>query len=172
MKTHILTSLELLSMRYPARKRNILTPVINLSDEEWRQVIDYVSVSNLGRVKKLYQAKQGQTIERLYKLQVYNGHLYTQFAESINRKYRKVARIVLMAFKPQDDYKGKYALFVDCNPLNCHIDNLRWASLEEIHVYLGIIIWVTVNLEQNTSYQLLGLTVKRVIEQGTYHQNK
>jgi len=136
MSEIVLTTIELLAMRFPRRKSNSQLPVNNIKGEEWKQLIDYVHVSNLGRVKKSFQDKRGKEIEHLYRTQIYNGHLYVQYQESIDRKFRKVGRIILMAFKPLENYNGQYILFKDCNPLNCALDNLQWASLQEIHQHL------------------------------------
>jgi hypothetical protein len=134
MKEEItLTSVELLAIRYPARKKTHSLAVNIIDGEIWQPVTDKLYVSDIGRVKKIYQNKKGQEIAHLYRTHIYNGHLYVQ---SIDIKSRKLSRIVLTAFKPLDDYTDLYALHEDCNPLNCQLSNLRWATLKEIHQHL------------------------------------
>jgi hypothetical protein len=89
--------------------------------EFWKTVVGHPAyqVSNRGRVMSF---KTGHP--RILTGSV-NSTGYRQF--KINGKVMSVARLVAMAFLPNPEGLAEVD-HVDRNPLNNHVDNLRWAS--------------------------------------------
>jgi hypothetical protein len=84
---------------------------------EWKAFGSYF-VSNEGKVKRN---------EKELKPQIVNGYHYIGLSENGKHKTYLVHRLVLILFKG-DCPNGYECDHIDRNPLNNHIDNLRWVT--------------------------------------------
>jgi hypothetical protein len=84
---------------------------------EWKAFGSYF-ISNDGKVKRN---------EKELKLSINHGYHRVCLCENGKEKWHRVHRLVLTLFKG-DCPKGHECDHIDRNPLNNHIDNLRWVT--------------------------------------------
>jgi hypothetical protein len=84
---------------------------------EWKAFGSYF-ISNDGKVKRN---------EKELKLQIVNGYHLISLCENGKEKWQSVHRLVLLLFKGECP-DGHECDHIDRNPLNNHIDNLRWVT--------------------------------------------
>lgn len=118
-------------------------PFKKLKGEVWRTLSDpqfegLYEVSNYGRVKSW----RGRGHRRITPLLLIGGIyrregsfrpnrfvlLYNQEGKKINRKIAYLVLTEFVGLKPL----GKMVMYLDCDPLNCRLDNLAWATFQEV----------------------------------------
>lgn len=95
-------------------------------EEEWKDIIDYenYSISNYGNVKNNKTNKiLKNSIDRY-------GYYKINLSKNNKGKHFKIHRLVAIHFIDNPDNK-KCVDHIDNNPLNNHINNLRWATYQE-----------------------------------------
>lgn len=101
-------------------------------EEIWKDIEGYETlykISNLGRVKSFYKdklLKPSINSQGYYRVNLYKKGIAKQMF---------IHRLVAMAFIPNPDNKPMIN-HLDCNPLNCKVDNLEWCTNQENVEYM------------------------------------
>jgi hypothetical protein len=121
------------------RKRRAVEQAVDLPGEEWGsipQTTEYF-YSNLGRVKREYELRNGQIRSVLIKPSIYNNNFSVAIILQNNYRVRvNIARLVLMAFKPHPDQDQLFPVNLDGDRSNNRIENLKWMTRVERKEYL------------------------------------
>jgi|GEM_PF-6463185 hypothetical protein len=121
------------------RKRRAVEQAVDLPGEIWGtipQTAEYF-YSNLGRVKREYELRNGQIRSVLIKPSIYNNNYSVCVILQNNYKVRtNIARLVLMAFKPCKDQEYLFPVNLDGDRSNNRIENLKWLTRAERKEYL------------------------------------
>jgi hypothetical protein len=118
---------------------------VSVLAEEWRPLPGYAGwtdVSNLGRVRRWYEARAGRAPVRMLSEPVIVTTVFagtylvfsTRNAEGSPRSKCTLQSAVLTAFSGPRPAGAVACHFPDPTPANCCFDNLRWDSLGQNHM--------------------------------------
>ena len=101
-------------------------------EEKWRDVKGYegkYQVSNMGRVKSLYDGRHKIFREKILKPgKDRGGYLYVLLCRNGEHKMYKVHRLVLMTFNPIDGMDELLVNHKDEDKTNNNLNNLEWCT--------------------------------------------
>lgn len=109
-------------------------------EEIWKDIVGYeglYQVSNLGRVKRLYNSYH-KTEEHILKPSLSGGngkgeYQCIQLCKNSKTSIKYIHRLVTLAFIPNPD--NKYSVdHINQNKLDNNVSNLRWATRREQHL--------------------------------------
>ena len=117
-------------------------PVNEIAGEVWKPIPhreygdSIYSASNLGRIKRNFTDKFGRHREYLIKPATnekgFKKIMLALGPKSFDRASTYVSRLVMMAFKPRKDMLPLDVIFLDNDPSNCNLENLKWATRAEV----------------------------------------
>ena len=97
--------------------------------EQWRVIPgwEHYEISNRGRVRSLHKSRKGN----LMSVYIRAGYPTVILSKNGIWKHQHVHRLLALAFIKNPQNK-RYVVHLDCNSENYELDNLRWATAQEL----------------------------------------
>ena len=97
--------------------------------EQWRVIPrwEQYEINRQGAIRSLHKCRRGH----LMSTYVRNGYPTVVLSRNGIWKHQHVHRLLALAFLPNPKNK-RYVVHLDCNSENYELDNLRWATAQEL----------------------------------------